>query len=47
MDASIAQQTLKVVDLVKALLAALDLSDEGSVEDGSVGGNDVDDPLFA
>lgn len=35
-DASIAEQTLKVIDLMKALLASLDLSDEGPIENGSV-----------
>lgn len=35
-DASISEQILKVIDLMKALLASLDLSDEGPIENGSV-----------
>lgn len=46
-DASIAEENLEVVDLVEAFLASLDLPDERTIENGSVGGNDVDNPLFA
>lgn len=35
-DASIAEQILEVIDLMKSLLASLDLSNEGPIEDGSV-----------